>query len=146
MKTSKIKQQQGFSLLEILVAFSILSVSLGILLNIFSSGVKTAVVSEDYTVAVQIAESLMAKTGSEIALKDHQSSGVENEKYHWSLTISPFFLGADTIDPKNSVAELYKVNASVVWGDDDSDDRQVQITTLKLAAKNNINNNDTALP
>lgn len=146
MKTSKIKQQQGFSLLEILVAFSILSVSLGILLNIFSSGVKTAVVSEDYTVAVQIAESLMAKTGSEIALKDHQSSGVENEKYHWSLTISPFFLGADTIDPKNSVAELYKVSASVVWGDDDSDDRQVQITTLKLAAKNNINNNDTALP
>lgn len=146
MKASKIKRHQGFSLLEILIAFSILALSLGILLNIFSGGVKTAMVSEDYTVAVQIAESLMAKTGSEITLKDHQSSGVEDEKYHWSLTVSPYFLSTDMVDPKNAVAELYKVNATVTWGDDDNDDRQVQASTLKLVAKNNIINNDTALP
>jgi general secretion pathway protein I len=138
LKTSKITKQRGFSLLEILIAFSILALSLGILLKIFSGGVNTAVVAEDYTIAVQIAESLMAKTGSEIPLKDHQSSGLENEKYQWSLTISPYFLGNESIGPKNEAAQLYKVNVTVLWGDDgEGDDRQIQLTTLKLAAKNN---------
>ncbi len=138
MKASKINKQQGFSLLEILIAFSILALSLGILLKIFSGGVNTAMVAEDYTIAVQIAESLIAKTGSEIPLKGHQSSGDENEKYHWSLTVSPFFLSGEGIDPKNAAAQLYKINVTVNWGDGESDDRQIQLTTLKLVAKNNV--------
>jgi general secretion pathway protein I len=137
LKTSKLNKQQGFSLLEILIAFSILALSLGILLKIFSGGVNTAMVAEDYTIAVQIAESLIAKTGSEMPLKDHQSSGDENEKYHWSLTVSPFFLSGEGIDPKNAAAELYKINVTVNWGDGESDERQVKLTTLKLAGKSN---------
>jgi general secretion pathway protein I len=129
-------KQQGFSLLEILVAFSILAVSLGILLKIFSGGVDTAIVAEDYTIAVQIAESLIAKTGSEIPLKDHQSSGEENEKYHWQLTISPYLLGSEDIDPKTIPAELFKVSVTVDWGE--GDNRQIQLNTLKLAAKNDV--------
>jgi general secretion pathway protein I len=137
LKTSKHLNQQGFSLLEILIAFSILALSLGILLKIFSGGVNTAMVAEDYTVATQIAESLIAKTGSEIPLKESQDSGDENEKYHWQLTIRPYPLGSKDVDPKSIPAELYKVNVTVMWGDGDSDDRQVQLTTLKLAGKNN---------
>lgn len=137
MKASKITKQQGFSLLEILIAFSILALSLGILLKIFSGGVNNAIVSEDYTVAVQIAESLIAKTGSEIALKDHQSSGEENEKYHWQLNIRPYPIGNENFDPKNVPAQLYKINVVVNWGDGASDDHQIQLTTLKLAAKDN---------
>lgn len=94
-------------------------------------------VAEDYTIAVQIAESLIAKTGSEVPLKDHQSSGVENKKYQWSLTVSPYFLSNESIDPKNVAAQLYKVNVTVVWGNGESDGRQIQLTTLKLAAKDN---------
>jgi general secretion pathway protein I len=113
LKASKITKQQGFSLLEILIAFSILALSLGILLKIFSGGVNTAVVAEDYTIAVQIAESLIAKTGSEIPLKDHQSSGDENKKYHWSLSISPFFLSGEGIDPKTGgMARMMTVKSS----------------------------------
>jgi general secretion pathway protein I len=139
LKTSKLSGQTGFSLLEILIAFSILSLSLGILLNIFSGGVKTAITAEDYTVAVQIAESLIAKTGTEIPIKDHQSTGDQNKKYHWSLDIRPYTINGENIDPKNAPAELYKVNATVEWGDGDdgSDNRQLQIVTLKLAPKNN---------
>lgn len=57
------KFQQGFSLLEILFAFSILSIMLGILLRIFSGGVRVAEITGNYAEAVQIAESLMATVG-----------------------------------------------------------------------------------
>ena len=43
----QLNKQRGFSLLEILIAFSILALSLGILLKIFSAGVNTAGVAED---------------------------------------------------------------------------------------------------
>jgi general secretion pathway protein I len=135
LKTNK---QKGFSLLEILIAFSILALSLGILLKIFSGGVNTALVAEDYTIAVQIAESLIARTGTEIPLKDHQSNGAENKKYHWQLTISPYSLANENFDPKNTPAQLFKVNVTVSWDDGGGDDRQIQLTTLKLAAKNNV--------
>lgn len=125
-------------MLEILIAFSIMALSLSIMLNIFSGGINTATTAEDYTLAMQIAESLMAKTGSEIPLSEHQSSGEEDNKYRWSLAISPYSLSADLVDPVNVQARLFKVEALVSWGDGDSDDREVRLTTLKLAGKSRV--------
>jgi len=132
LKTNK---QQGFSLLEILIAFSILALSLGILLKIFSAGVNTAVVAEDYTAAVQIAESLMAKTGVETPLQAGQDSGLENEKYHWLVEVTPFVFNPENIDATTITAVLFKVKVIVSWGDDNANDRQVELTTLKLTNK-----------
>jgi general secretion pathway protein I len=129
---TQVNKQQGFSLLEILIAFSILALSLGILLKIFAAGVNTAVVAEDYTAAVQIAESLMAKTGVEIPLKPNQSSGLENGKYHWLVEVSPFAFNPENVDPSAIPAEMFKVKVIVSWGDDSANDRLVELTTLKL--------------
>ena len=133
----KINKQQGFSLLEILIAFSILALSLGILLKIFSAGVNTAVVAEDYTTAVQIAESLMAKTGVETPLQAGQEAGVENEKYHWRVVVSPFEFNPENSDVTAITAILFKVKVTVTWGDDNTNvkGRQVELTTLKLVNK-----------
>ena len=135
MIPKQVNKQQGFSLLEILIAFSILALSLGILLKIFSAGVDTAEVAEDYTAAIQIAESLMAKTGVETPLQPDQSSGLENEKYHWLVEVIPFEFNPDNVEPTAITAVLFKVKVSVSWGDDTSDDRQVKLTTLKLINK-----------
>ena len=134
-KPTQLNKQQGFSLLEILIAFSILALSLGILLKIFSAGVNTAVVAEDYTAAVQIAESLMAKTGVETPLQAGQDSGLENEKYNWLVTVSPFAFNAENVDTSAITAVLFKVKVIVSWGNDNANDRQVELTTLKLINK-----------
>ena len=135
MKPIHSHKQQGFSLLEILIAFSILAFSLGILLKIFSGGVNTAMVSEDYTVAVQIAEGLMARSGTEIPLVPSQESGLEHEKYEWGVTISPFVINVETLDPASVSATLFKVKVIVSWATSKEHQRQVELTTIKLAGQ-----------
>ncbi|MEC4748781.1 prepilin-type N-terminal cleavage/methylation domain-containing protein [Methylomicrobium sp. Wu6] len=140
MKPSQRKIQRGFSLLEILVAFSIMAIALGMLLSIFSSGLRNASVSEDYTTAVQIAEALMSGVGVETPLQQGQASGVKSEKYRWELTVSPFDLTTETIDTQNIPAQLFMVTVIVGWGEQHSrygGERQFELTELKLSDKAN---------
>ena len=130
----KKNNQQGFSLLEILVAFSILAVSLTILLNIFASGLNATSTVEDYTLAVQIAESLMAKTGVETPLQTSQTSGIAHNKYRWQITIQPFVFSSEAINPPPAV-NFFKVQVLVTWGDNETHIRQIKLVTLKLSNK-----------
>ncbi len=129
-------KHQGFSLLEILVAFSILTVSLGIILKIFSTGITTAQVTGDYTTAVQIAKNLLDKTGNESPLKAGEITGSENNFYHWRVTVSPKTFSSPELDLRDLPVTLFEVTAHVRWGEDiKTYDRIVKLTTLKLATK-----------
>ncbi|MDD2759971.1 MAG: prepilin-type N-terminal cleavage/methylation domain-containing protein [Methylomonas sp.] len=126
---------KGFSLLEILVAFAIMAVALTIVLRIFGSGVNAAVVSEDYTIAVQIAESLMAATGVETPLQEGELSGTEGDRYDWQVRISPVADSADNAtqpDQARPVLRLFAVNVQVTWGDDNVKRRRLELHSLKL--------------
>lgn len=127
-------KQHGFSLLEMLIAFSILAVSLGILMKIFSSGITTAQVADNYTNAVQIAQNLIAKAGVEKPLRNSEEIGIENNFYHWRVRVNSKTFISPELDLRGLPVEVFNVNVLVWWGDDaKTDDRVLELNTLKLA-------------
>jgi general secretion pathway protein I len=126
-------RQTGFSLLEMLVAFSILSIAITILLNIFSSGVRYAAVAEDYAIATQVAESLMNRIGVEYPLESAYQEGLEQDKYHWQYRIEPYFLPIFETESTTEPAEdtgLFSVYVQVSW-ENGSDNRVIELQALK---------------
>jgi len=77
----------------------------------------------------------MAKTGVETPLQANQASGMENDKYHWLVEVSPFEFNPENVDATAITAILFKIKVIVSWGDDNTNDRQVELTTLKLTRK-----------
>lgn len=123
-------RSRGFSLLEMLVAFSIMAISLGILLNIFSTGVKTAVVAEDYIIATQIAESLMAKADVETPLMPGQFYGTEDDKYYWEINVVNMPEFPEFPDVKDPGFILLEVNIFVRWGEGNNE-RMIALNTVR---------------
>lgn len=117
-----------------------MAVALTIVLRIFGSGVNAAVVSEDYTIAVQIAESLMARTGIETPLQAGEITGSEADKYDWLIRISPVAGPAETMprfksqqqESSQTNLQLMLVTVRVSWGDDATKQRSFELTSLRL--------------
>ncbi|EGL55558.1 general secretion pathway protein H, PulJ [Methylophaga aminisulfidivorans MP] len=100
-------KQRGFSLLELLVAFSLMSVSLVILFQLYAKGQQVIRLGNDYNVATTIAESLIAQATYQTS--GTQQSGITEKQFHWQLTIQP------TNGNMQSKLPLREVSANVSW-------------------------------
>lgn len=139
MRLIKHTDESGFSLLEILVAFAILSLSIGVLLRIFAGGGFIARTADDYYRAVITAESLMASTGVEIPLTPGTTHGLTESGYRWTKTISPFPFNPQPagnmpdLAPKNNSAGYlpFWVTLEIEWGPEE-DPRAFTLESLRL--------------
>lgn len=134
-------------MLEILIAFAILAVAITIVLRIFGSGITNAAIAEEYSIAVQMTESITARTGIETELEPGEITGVEANKYHWKVNTSLFAqLPSDPNQTLNNsqnpqanpdeqnehrISGLYLVKVQVSWGDDARSFRSIELNTLK---------------
>lgn len=123
-------RQAGFSLLEVLVAFAILSISLGVLLQVFATGLRNAGTADDYTQAALYAESILAAIGRETPLSEGNHSGPINDRFSWRGTVSAYTDGMP--DPEKTRVRAYRVAVEVFW-DGFSQTRSVVLETLRLA-------------
>lgn len=130
-------RQSGFSLLEILVAFSIMALSLGVLLRIFGGAGQTVSAADEYSQAVFLAESIMSSLGIETPLQIGESGG-DQDDFHWSLRVSDYPLDTGKFGQLSMPFKAYWVELAVDWGQQ-GDQRTVNLGTLRLVQENGLN-------
>jgi general secretion pathway protein I len=128
---SRSSLQRGFSLLEILVAFSILAIFLGVLLNIFSGGLRGVELTAQHARATQLAEQVLTLAGREIPLVPGAMEGADDE-YHWRIAIEPYYPPLADWQPDQVPFQLYRVSVLITWGDWPRV-RQFALNSLRLA-------------
>ena len=125
------RRMQGYTLIEVLVAMTILAMSLTVIFRIFSIGLVNVDVASDYARAVLVAESRLAESGFD-ELHTGQTDGAVGERFYWLRTVENFALPIDTANPVSNVQALL-VTVSVEW-QHRGRTRRVDLRSVRLAA------------
>ena len=128
-KSSNLKNEQGFSLLEVVVALTILAGGFLTVLNLFSGSVLSVDFSGQYLKAVTLANSKINELEILNFQPNEYSGKFKNEEnYRWEVDISPH--DSPLNDPDSSI-QLQKVLLKVSWKDRGLT-RNVELATLHL--------------
>jgi general secretion pathway protein I len=129
--------ERGFSLLEVMVAFAILAVSLGVLMQIFSRASLATHVAAQYSRAVSLAESRLEAVGSAFPLEEGTVSGEPEDGYAWELSIIPVDTAVVTGGEPSSGLDFqdpiqpYLIVVTAIWKDGDKV-RRLSLSSLRL--------------
>jgi len=121
----------GFTLLETLVALSVLAISLGITYQAFSSALKGSGLAEDYAQASMYADSHLAEVGIRVNTYSRITEGAYNDRYRWKLEIIP--LDQSSSRSLTEKVKRYKVTLNVYWRSGIGQ-RSISATTFRLAS------------
>ena len=126
------KNSRGMTLIEVLVAFIVLSVTMAVIMQIFSGGMRNARLAESYSRAVFLAESKMAAVGLERPLIPGEDSGQVGGEMHWRVSVTP----AEDETPNGQMVpvRLYQVRVMAGWSEDGRE-RQVELASLRLGPR-----------
>jgi general secretion pathway protein I len=122
---------RGFTLLEILVAFVILVMSLSVLFRIFSGGLLNLTLSEQYNNALLLAESQIVVAKSNQQFSQIEVFGETESGMQWVRRIEPYI----PWEEEQVLAvplRAYKVSVEVSWKNAGRR-RQVTLSTVLLA-------------
>lgn len=120
----------GYTLIEVLVAMTILAISLTVLFRVFSTGLQNVDVSADYARAVIIAETQLAATTLDAALLQASTEGTVDERFHWLRTAEDYVLAGQSGNQELPVA-AFLVTVAVEW-EHRGHTRQVVLTSIRL--------------
>jgi len=114
------RTERGFTLLEVLIAFTIAALALGLLFRAASGGLLSVETAGKYEEAVSRARSHLAAVGGDTALAPGDSTGDDGGGYRWHLQITPEARGQTASNgpvagPPPPV--LYAVVVSISWRD-----------------------------
>ena len=109
-----VRCQCGFTLIEVLVAFSITAVTLGLLFQIYAKGMTAAILAEEYAEALAIAESKLAGVSVNDAVPGYDLQGTTQADYDWELRLEDYLDNNRETDP-SSPFSLVSVDVNVSW-------------------------------
>ncbi|ANG63776.1 hypothetical protein A8C75_15700 [Marinobacterium aestuarii] len=120
-------RQHGFTLLEVLVAFVILALSLGVILQIFSLTMRTTGSASAQQQALLLAESRLAELSTLNELRSGRDQGPIDERFDWSSRVERFAFPDQELAVE-SFWVPYKIDVTVHW----DGNQELTLTTLRL--------------
>ena len=125
-----IRGSRGFTLLEILVAFVILAVTVTVILQLFSANLKTLWMSDDYVTATTMADVKMREIFENGALAESSSSETTPEGYRMDVAIT------EALDrrTKSLTWKVFEVALIVSWKKEGKD-RSISVRTLRTVKR-----------
>jgi len=132
---------RGFSLLEVLVAFVILALALGVIMRIVSQGMSRVSESDRYARAVMLADSKLAQVGADIPLEEDELSGKDEEALNWRVRLAAYEPDPAQAERQDAPVQalppvrLLQVEVEVSWAGAEAAPHRIRLATLKLATR-----------
>jgi len=123
----KRRRQAGFTLLEVLVAFTILSLTVVVAVQAFAQGLRLLKLSGDHQQAALLADQKTREVTQPKEGKDNGTEGI----FSWERTVTE--VPAPELVPSGQVPKwhIYEITTLVAWGDSR---RTVGVTTLRTVS------------
>lgn len=125
---------EGFTLIEVLVAFSILSLTLAALFSLLSSGTRSTRVADEYGAAVVWAESKLAQLGVSEPLRAGTTRGYFDERFHWQLQVTKRPPRRTALSLQEHEWDLLDIALRVQWQSLGTE-RDIALSTMRLVAR-----------
>lgn len=123
------KNERGFTLLETLVAFVILSLSLGIILQILSVSTRTNLSVEMHQKAMAVAQNQLELEIARLELTDGEERGEFEDHMSWRSEVQRY----EFPDPEgrvNDQIQAYLIEVIVSWGN--TEEQSLRLSTIRL--------------
>ena len=133
-------RERGFSLLEVLVAFVILSLVATALFRLFSGALGNASAADEYSRAALVAESVLAEAAAARPLREETQSGsADDGKISWMTRVSPHSPPGVPPDLERAAetlpTRLYRITAEVTFPAPSGGQRTFALATTRIGAR-----------
>jgi len=119
----------GFSLLEVIVALAIMAMGFVTVLQLFSGSIRSVSLSEQYLKGTTLAHSKMGELEvNNYSVTEYEGIFPDEKNYRWQLQISPH---TSSLNSKENNIQLSDVTLNVLW-EEAGKTRDIEISTVKV--------------
>ena len=118
------RNQRGFTVLEVLVAFAIATSTLAVVFSLLARNAASTREASQYVQAILIGESILHDSSTEATSGSFRPYGADGPMFSWERTPTPY-----TADIKSSI-QLEGVKVTVSWAGKHAT-KSVQLSTLR---------------